>query len=217
MINKIRALSLVAAACLAMGVAGAASAATVCSGGVPDVTEQVTGSGGEVFSCQFEVNVPNSSDTAYNGLFFGGGFTQVARVNNPGGTSGVLELLGGSKSGEWNIAASVLSMYESLVLVFKSASPNNTDPGEAVAYLVGDILSGDYITPFFSNVGANCRNNTTTAQICERDISHVALLGKKINGGGGGGPGQVPVPASLPLLLGALGIAGFVSRRRKRA
>lgn len=29
-------------------------------------------------------------------------------------------------------------------------------------------------------------------------------------------PGQVPVPASLPLALGAFGLAGLISRRRKR-
>lgn len=39
----------------------------------------------------------------------------------------------------------------------------------------------------------------------------------EIGGGGGGGGGEVPIPASLPLLAGGLGLAGFWVRRRKSA
>ena len=46
-------------------------------------------------------------------------------------------------------------------------------------------------------------------------LSHFATMDIKDDGGSGIDP--VPVPASLPLLIGALGLTGYIARRRKAA
>ncbi len=197
----------IAAAIFSTFMTNPSEAATVCSSGVPDVTSQVT-SGATTFDCEFVLSVANSGSGEYDNLFFGGGFTEIGRVDPLPGSSGGLTITGTTKAGTWSISNTLLSTYNDFVLVFKSASQNFTKPGEVVAYNVGSVLSGDFLSPIFKSNG-NCSSNTTTNPDCAREISHVALLGKE-------GMAVVPVPATLPLLFSGLILGGLVVGRKRR-
>lgn len=190
----------------AVSVPSVADASTVqaCNLGAPDATPRVTDGASGMFMCEFATGLTAPNPTgAYNDAFFGGGFTEIERDGTGTNTTGSLTGGGGTKSGSFSISASLLGTYDSFVLVFKSANDGNTAPSSAVAYLLGTQLTGDYLTPFARTTGNGC-NGTPTFTGCERDVSHIALLGKI---------DPVPLPAAGWLMIG--GFASLLVLRRR--
>ena len=195
---------------VALGLAPDARAATAqsCTTGTPDASGRVTGT----TACEFIADMANSSD--YDDVFFGGGFTEIARHEFTGLDLDHLTVQGGASAGSFAIAPGLLALYDTLVLVFKSGSGGNTTPGEAVAYVIGDTLSGDWLSPFTRTTG-NCDGTSFTGTHrgksidCTRQVSHIALLGRQ-----GDDIPQAPLPGGLVLFLTA-GALAFGLRSRQ--
>ncbi len=105
--------------------------------------------------------------------------------------------------------------YSWQMLVEWGTSNNNNgaarlEIGESSKFL----LTGATTARLFGNSGSN-----PYAMIHIQGVGDNANLSSKYGPGdnGGGGITPVPLPASLPLLLGALGLGGFALKRRQRS
>ena len=85
---------------------------------------------------------------------------------------------------------------------------NGGNPNNFVKTVVFDIATpGDLTTNPFSQIAARAQSTTNPGGSIKADLVPP-------NGGGGGLP-PIPVPASLPLLAGAMGLGLIIARRRK--
>jgi len=106
---------------------------------------------------------------------------------------------GSTTGGTWSIN-NVWSLYDEIMLVFKSGNGSSTNPNNYVAYLLTEgAVGGSYTSPF---------HHTNQSLV---SISHISAYVV---------PTVVPLPAALPLFAGALmgmGILGNRRARRRRA
>ncbi|MEX0282396.1 MAG: VPLPA-CTERM sorting domain-containing protein [Arenibacterium sp.] len=207
--------ALIAAAGFAL-FAGASNAAVFTSLDTCSVTD-VSATADACFGAIAEAPV-NDSETLLNNNTFGGltglfGITDwsfLAKKDIGGGLSGTdigLSVTGGSTAGSWSVDAGALDAYDSVTIVLKASNSF-----AAYLYQPGSDAgsSGSWATDAFTNkqgkVQALSHLSIYTSGVCD-PINQVC------------GPpvGQVPIPASLPLMMGALGIVGVVARRRRKA
>lgn len=208
MLSRVLAAATAAVTFSILATSGSAATVASCATGTPDASERVSDGMGGHFGCEFATGLSNFDSGVYDDLFFGGGFEEIERDSNGTNSIGRLTGNGGTKSGSFEIAASLLNKYSAFVLVFKAASDNVAAPGVAVAYNLGQTLSGDYLTPIAKTTGNKCKT-VSTFEDCAVDISHVQLLGKP------GTMAHVPLPAAGWFLLAGLGGLGAMRRLRK--
>ncbi len=140
------------------------------------------------------------------------------KVDSPAGlsdTDGHLKLSQNGDSDPLNVAGlwEVLNPNPNYqyMLIFKGG--DKALPQAVVGYLL-DALSGDYMSPFFDlkNLPRNqdCvpQDPADYTDDCykSKTISHVSIY-KRL--------APIPIPASLPLIFGAVGALVLVGRRRK--
>ena len=104
----------------------------------------------------------------------------------------------GNKTINWTVGD--LSAYEDVMLVFKNGAGGGGS--DLAFYLFDDGITGGTYTSILTNGG----------------LSHLSVFARGQSDDDGSDDdldGQVPLPASLPLLAAALGGAGFMARRRK--
>lgn len=128
-----------------------------------------------------------------NFTYDGDALTMVGTVESPG-TSGDLFIDGDTQSGTW----SILNFDADLTyfLVFKDGT--NALPGSQVGYRL-DAQTGDYTTPFYNDAEGTS----------PKDISFWALFTSEGDGPitrRENPPSPVPLPASMWLLIGGLGM-----------
>jgi hypothetical protein len=108
----------------------------------------------------------------------------------------VMDVNADGQTGTFVIAEEVRAIYDELMVVFKSAAGSELN---YLAFMIEDTVGFDDIGIFQSAFDKDPASGFF-------DISHVSFYGRV---------GIVPVPAALPLMLGAL--AGLALLRRKRA
>jgi len=211
-----------AALLLLAGTTGATAVSAPCSDAAfsPDVTDRVTPTAG----CEIDPAIANDSPTAQflAGEWFGftdwlfdakanaddtaGGLGTIDEGDNQFGLSLTPSTGDELQSGSWEITDPDGNGFGSanFMLVFKDG---NASPAPLVSYLVGDVLSGTYETPFF--------NNDDDVFDDGKDISHVSLWYRE--DGNQGGDVVIPLPAAGWMLLSALGAMGYLGSRARRA
>ena len=160
----------------------------------------------------------NDSETVVNGLnIFGyNNWDEIAKVENASGTDGILRTTvnDDDKSGDWFADLSAYATGFEIMAVLKAST------GFA-AYLLSDALVGD----------ANASGTWSTAALStasdnQPGLSHFTLYAYACTDNdptcGGGGvtppdPSPVPLPAGMPLLLGALGVMAIVRRKTAKS
>jgi hypothetical protein len=165
--------------------------------------------------CEYIADLGNSSD--YGDVFFGGDFVEIERHEFVLRDEDSLSIQGGGSAGSYSISPDLLAAYETLILVFKAGSGDNTNPGEAVAYVLSDVLSGDWLSPFTRTTGrcdgtAYEMEDGSRTTDCTRQVSHIALLGRE-----GDDIPQAPLPGGLPLLMAAGGALWVLRRKSAQA
>ncbi len=139
-----------------------------------------------------------------------------------------------------NVATDGGSNSSALALAAGNAAANNVDglSFEAIGSFVStDTLlrscfgNGSYSDPGFGNTAAGCSLVTDATNLPDATQEGFVLavnsfldfegaISSKVQSivdDTGGGTSPVPLPASLPLLLSALGIGGFMTRRKTKA
>lgn len=106
----------------------------------------------------------------------------IGKDEGPGGN-------GLGRSGEWALANDIWSLFDNIMLVFKSGNGTSL-----VGYLLdGQTTSGDWISPF--------RSPDFALGTRVKDVSHISFYGTSYT--------SVPEPGALIIMsLGLIGIAG---------
>ncbi|MEX0339510.1 MAG: VPLPA-CTERM sorting domain-containing protein [Arenibacterium sp.] len=210
---KIKTLIAAVGFVVAAGSAYSAPMSVACDLGNPDVTSYVTGTSACYFLTGTDGNVSNDI-AEFNATNFGGyaDWVDLGKVDPVGSNANyeVKDNVSPLLKGTWEVFANATTnMYTTFALVFKAGQDDNTDPASQVGYILS-ASSGDWMSPLINDKSGN-----------PRTISHVNLYARDkcdpVKDICGPPVTQVPVPASLPLMMGALGIVGFVARRRRNA
>lgn len=106
-------------------------------------------------------------------------------------------------AGLWEVAADFWQNYSQLILVQKGG--NKAEPGAWVAFVIAeDVIKGTYESIF--------RNKNEGEDGTVKNISHITAY---VVEGGSSTVGDVPLPAALQLLGGAMALFGIVGWRRR--
>ncbi len=156
--------------------------------------------------CEVLTSADNDSEAAVDGMFNVSGWDLIGKVEGDpfaGGTDNGLTITGDAEGGTWSVAASILSTYQNVMLIFKGG--DGALPEAVVGYLI-NASPGEYDSPFYQVQGGSGPNAGT---FTIKDISHVSLYVADMV--------PVPVPAAGFLLVGALAGFGAVARKKKKA
>jgi len=181
-----------------MAVPGAQAAPAACSSFSPNVTGDVTANAG----CQIDSVLTNDSQGDVNSAGFFGvtNWSFLDKDDPPVNAAGSLRTTGTALGGGWSIDGFDSNLF--YLLTFKAANPNaNPRPSTVIAYLI-TTASGTWDSPIF-----NANNDN------RKETSHISLFSTTSTPDGF--QPDVPVPAALPLMLTAIGVAGFMARRRR--
>jgi hypothetical protein len=129
----------------------------------------------------------------------GGSVIDRDAANSNGGALNITGV--GGDSGTWSLGSALWSTYSTMYLYFHFGNGNPADPTFNPDWFVVQLTSG--------STGGTWSVNPT-----QLTLSNIGLLGVRGPGGGGGGT-PVSEPGALALLGLSLGIAGWMSRRRR--
>ena len=197
-VKKLLGFAAFAASVSLMAVPGAQAVPSACSSVSPDVTGDVVSNSG----CQIDAALNNDAVGDVNGAGFFGitDWSFIEKNDPPVEGTGSLVTTGTTQGGTWTINGFDSNLL--YLLTFKAGNVNSgVRPGVVIAYLI-ETATGSWTSPFF-----NANNNN------RKDTSHISLFSTTSTPDGF--DPQVPVPAALPLMLTAIGVAGFMARRRR--
>ncbi|SHF82987.1 hypothetical protein SAMN05444339_1159 [Loktanella atrilutea] len=103
-----------------------------------------------------------------------------------------------AQGGTLNISSTLWSTYGRILAIFKDGKDT---------FLTGFLLNTDGTT--FTYTSPFLRTGKSP-----KDVSHISFYGQGTPDGDTGGPSPVPLPAGLPMLASALGLAVFLRKRR---
>lgn len=193
------------------GTANAAPMAVSCGLGNPDVTNYVTGTSACYYLTGTDGNVSNDINE-FNATNFAGynDWVDLGKVE-PVGTASNFKIDDSVKAlleGKWELFANATTnMYQTFALVFKAGQDHNTDPSAQVGYVLSASM-GDWKSPLLKDSDGKPRNISHVSLYArDRCDPQTQVCGPPVN--------QVPIPAGLPLMLGALGITGLFYRRKR--
>jgi hypothetical protein len=189
---------------IAVGALAFAGSASALQCGGPTGTRTVTVNPA---SACVDSGLGNLGDGAILGEI-GAGATMIDR-DTTNSIGGGLNLFGvGGSSGTWSFASSLWSTYTNLYLYFHFGNGNPADPTYNPDWFIVQVTSG-------------LTSGTWSVNPTQLTLSNVALVGNgkvcdpKYDRNCGGG--SVSEPGALALLGLSLGIAGWMSRRRRAA
>jgi len=195
-----------AGAFLAVGFGTSVSAASVAGCTAPTAAK-ITGT-----SACYEISgagnfSSSTSDQARLNSYSIGGISDWAELGRvKSGSEGGLNIISSTDylMGTWAVDTSVYGNFLAFLLLFKAGSDNSVQNASNVAYVLS-ADNGSWMSPV---IGNNRRpkelSHFTLYASCNTDNPECAEVS------------AVPVPASLPLLLGALGLGGWAARRAQR-
>ena len=188
---------------------GSAHAGTACTTVSNDIVEtniadNVTPSSGCQFG-SFNNDQPDPINVNLDNMFGHNDWVGIGAELALAGSNGSLTITGNATSGTFSVLSSLASLYGEFMLVLKGGNGQNIVPDVYVGYLLSG-LSGTYLSPF---INVNSRGPDSYA-----GISHWQLYAR---GEPDTGPGEVPVPAALPLLFSGLLGLGVLGRFRRRS
>ena len=201
---------------------GSASAATACTTPVNDIIEaDISDNVSPSVGCQVGTtnnDQPDPIQVNADNMFGHNDWVGVGTELAAAGNNGALTITGNTISGNFSILSSLASVYGEFMLVLKGGASDNTVPNTYVGYLLSG-LSGSYLTPFMLIKPEECetKRGVTTCKNPKDEykaISHWQLYAR---GEPDTGPGEVPVPAALPLLFSGLLGLGVLGRLRRRS
>ncbi len=185
-------LAVVGLAAITTGAAQAATCNAKAQAAFSPTAECATGS---TNNDQINPNVRVNLDS----MFGRTDWSFIAKDNDLNGTdagqTNALTITGGLKSGLFEVASSIWSKYNKVMLVMKGGNDANNSNRNYVAHLLSQ-KTGSYQTAFYQ----------TTGQKNPKDISHITLYAADI--------AAVSLPAGGLLLIGALG--GLAALRRRK-
>jgi hypothetical protein len=179
----------------------------------------------------FNFNVAATSAVTLKSFQYGGGTQADGNVVSFGGFDSVLTVFDAAgfqigsndddRSGQVNADPNTGSFFDTFLELTLGAGSYTVAISQFDNLALGGLAAGFTFTnsPNFTT-GITSTSNCTNGQFCDVDgsnrTSNWAFDILNVDTGRIGDPPSVPLPATMPLLAAALGLFGFVGRRRLR-